>query len=117
MAWRVARWVIWTRRAVNMGSPVTKSASGGSRASVAKAVDFGAVGSVQNAELQAHGLCRHSDLLQSRLSIHRIGRVDEHGNAHGSGHHLAQQFHPLCCQLPEEKIEAGDIAAWLARGW
>ena len=33
-----------------------------------------------------------------------IGRIDEHGNASGSGHQLTQEFQPLRRQLGIEKL-------------
>ena len=75
-------------------------------------VDLGAAAGVQDAELQANGLCRLFHLLQSRFSIHGIRRIHEHRNPHGGRHYLAQQLQPLCIHLLKEKIKASDIAAW-----
>ena len=41
--------------------------------------------------------------LSTWLGICRIGRVDQHGDARGAGHQLAQQFQPLCRQLADAK--------------
>jgi hypothetical protein len=39
------------------------------------------------------------------------GWITEHGNTSDRGHHLTQQFHPLCRQLTRKKVDPGQIAA------
>src|SRR5262249_21393597 len=60
------------------------------------AIDFAGGAGVENLDLQPHGGSSRRHVSQYRLGIRSIGRIDEHGNTHGCGHHLTQEFQPLC---------------------
>jgi hypothetical protein len=49
---------------------------------------------------------------QYRPGSSSIGWVDEHGDPHGPGQQLTQEFQPLCRQLDYEKIDPCQVAAW-----
>ena len=62
-------------------------------------VDLAAGAGVEDLDLQPHGARSRLHVSQCGLGSRSIGRIDEHGNASGRGHQLAQEFHPLCRQL------------------
>ena len=63
----------------------------------------------ENLQPDGPGGCFH--LSQVGHGIHVIGRIDEHREANGGRHQLAQQFQPLGVQLAQEEIDACRIAA------
>ena len=74
-------------------------------------IDLAAGAGVEDLDLQPHGARSRFHVSQRGLGSRSIGRIDEHGNASGSGHQLTQQFQPLCRQLAVEKIDACHVAA------
>jgi hypothetical protein len=57
-------------------------------------------------------------MARSRFALrHRVvaagkGGVDQHGNARGCGHQLAQELQPLCDHFTAENIDSRRIATW-----
>ena len=78
-------------------------------------VDFAAGAGVDDLNLQSHGASSRLHVPQRGATNGRIHRIDEHGNASGSGHQLAQDFQPLCNQLVTEKIDPCQVAARLGQ--
>ena len=74
-------------------------------------IDLSAGAGVEDLDLQSHGASSRFHVSQRGLGIRSIGRIDEHGNASGCGHQLAQEFQPLCGQLATEKIDPCQVAA------
>ena len=73
-------------------------------------IDLAAGAGVEDLDLQSHGARSRCHISQRGLGMAHC-RVDEHGNASGSGHQLAQEFQPLCRQLSSENIDACQVAA------
>ena len=74
-------------------------------------IDFPAGVGVEHLNLQPHGAGSRLQVSQRRLVSRCIGGIDEHGNTSSTGHHLAQEFQPLCHQLGREKIDPRQVAA------
>ena len=95
---------------MNKKPVLTKSASGRSRASVAKAALISLLLlALRVSDSQPHcaGGCRH---LSQRCLGWGDSRVDEHGQIFSSRHQLKQEFQPLRCQFGRQVIEACHIA-------
>ena len=106
------QWAIWTRRLVKKASGPTKRASGRSLANVAKAASISRLVLALRIWICSPMARAAGSTSRSVASaIGRIGRIDEHGNASGSGHQLAQQFQPLRRQLAGKKIDTRQVAA------
>src|SRR5262249_34216974 len=74
-------------------------------------IDLAAGAGFENLNLQPHGAGSRLHVSQRGFGIDSICRIDEHGNASGCGHQLAQQLQPLCGQLGTENIDTCDVAA------
>ena len=61
--------------------------------------------------MQTDGASRSFHVAQRGLGIPGIVRVDQHANAHGGRHQLAQQLEALCYQFAGEIVDAGRVAA------
>src|SRR5262249_56887402 len=70
-----------------IGSLAHKSGEGG--------IEFEAGASVENLDLQPHGVSGCSHVPQCSVGTEGIGRIDEHGNTNGSGHESAEEFQPV----------------------
>jgi hypothetical protein len=72
-------------------------------------VDLSAGFGIEDLDLQPHGASSRFDVCHQGLGQWK-GWIDQHGNTSGRGHHLAQQFQPLCRQFTREKIDACQVA-------
>src|SRR3954469_11153387 len=64
--------------------------------------DLSAGAGFEYLDLQSRGAGSRFRVSQRGLCIRSIGRIDEHSNASGSGHKLAQKSQPLCGQLAND---------------
>ena len=103
IAWRVARWAMWTRRLRKNGPVPTTRASGRSRTNVAKAALISRlVPALKTWNLQSHG-AGSGFHVSAAVAASALAGIDKHGHASGGGHQLAQKFQPLRRQLTREE--------------
>ena len=67
-------------------------------------IDLAAGAGVEDLDLQPHGAGSRFHVSHRGLGSRGIGRIDEHGHTSGRGHQFAQEFQPLCRQLPLKKL-------------
>ena len=60
---------------------------------------------VEDLDLQSHSAGSRLHVSQRGLRSRSKGRIDEHGDTSRLGHHLTQEFQPLCGQFTTEKID------------
>ena len=75
-----------------------------------RGIDLADGASVENLDLQPHAANSRFHTFQCGRSTRRTGRIDEHGNTSDPGHHLTQEFQPLCRQLDRENVDPRQVA-------
>ena len=110
--WRDARMANCTRRLVKKGSVADKKRVGSlAHRTCEGRIDLADGPGVVDLDLQPHGASSRLHVSYRELGTHRIGRIDEYGNASGTGHQLAQEFQPLCHQLIRDEVDTRRVAA------
>ena len=74
-------------------------------------VDLAAGTGVDDLNLQSETARSFGYLLQRRLGIRRIGRIDQNDNSNRFGYQVVQEPQPLGHKFSEENIDAGQVAA------
>ena len=93
------------------GPAPTKSASGRSRANVAKAALISRLVLARTTWTCSPMARAAGSTSRNVVSVFCRGRIDEHGHTRRCGHQLTQQLQPLCRQLGSEKIDPCQVAA------
>src|SRR5262249_40737239 len=111
MPLRAARLANWMRRLTKKAPGPTKSASGHSRTTVAKAESISRLVLALRTWICSPMARAAASTSLNVVCILSIGRIDEHGHTSGCWHQLAQKLQPLCSQFSPEKIGSRQIAS------
>src|SRR6266446_2506539 len=107
MAWRAGSIGSWTRRVLKKASGPTKSASGCSRASVAKAASISRLVLAFSTWICSASLCAAvCTSPQHRFAARGVGGVEQHGDARGRWQKLAKQRQLAPSDTPDEREAA-----------